>query len=71
MTDPSSLLSSSNHHWTGDPDTDRANLITRARIAAPHIPPPNQQSALPGPVDVVITIALIVLLIGIALAASS
>ena len=71
MTCPSSPLSSSNHHWTGDPDTDRANLIAQARLAAPHISPPSRQSALPGPADVTITIALIVLLIGIVLAASS
>jgi len=67
----SNPLPSTYDRWTGDPDTDRAELIAQARLAAPHTPPPNRQSALPGSADVVITITLIVLLIGIVLAASS
>lgn len=58
MTAADSPLSREHDNWTGDPETDRAALVARARAAAPHTPRPEPQSPLGTPGDLVAALLL-------------
>lgn len=64
-------LASTSDNWTGNPDTDRATLINRARAATPPSPAPRRQSALPVAVDIILLAVTIVLTFALVISLAS